>query len=354
MIQNPLPEDRVLRAGPSADPPDAGKHPAVVEKADETAAQAVIAVGGDARQITVIRSLCAAGCRVAAVGLSGAAGLPAGVRLLRSLSAADDFVLSSAPRGAGCILLLPLPVSRDGRTVFCPLDPEARVPFSDVEEAASRLPGVRVLGGCLPEALADRLCARLGSDRVTDYYTLEPLLLRNARLTAEGAIMTAMEVTDTALIGSRAAVIGYGRIGQYLSRLLIALGVRVTVCARRAESRAAAEGDGCGVLGLSGGRGALTALCRGYDVIYNTVPAPLFDADLLDAIDPDTRLIDLASYPGGVGGPSCMRVIRAPSLPGRYAPRTAGKIVAETVLSLIGKGAGSVPAQAEGKEVPAL
>lgn len=62
--------------------------------------------------------------------------------------------------------------------------------------------------------------------------------------------MTAMELTDTALLGSRMAVIGYGRIGQFLARLLLAMGVSVTVCARRAESLAFARGDGCATLPL--------------------------------------------------------------------------------------------------------
>ena len=169
------------------------------------------------------------------------------------------------------------------------------------------------------------------------------------------------ELTDTALLGSRMAVIGYGRIGQFLARLLLAMGVSVTVCARRAESLAFARGDGCATLPLrSDGQAAgMSALAHGYDVIFNTVPAPVLGRRLLEETDPRTLILDLASAPGGVdpeasalfaaggegaSGPAgraglpwhaCLRIVRAPSLPGRYAPATAGNVLADAILPLI-------------------
>ena len=47
----------------------------------------MIVLGGDARQVAVIRALTGAGCAVYAAGLCGAAGLPEGVRLCGSLAA---------------------------------------------------------------------------------------------------------------------------------------------------------------------------------------------------------------------------------------------------------------------------
>lgn len=227
------------------------------------------------------------------------------------------------------------------------------------------VPETRLLGGCLPADFRAELARRLGADgartRVVDYYTLETVQVPNARITAEAAVMTAMELTDTALLGSRMAVIGYGRIGQFLARLLLAMGVSVTVCARRAESLAFARGDGCATLPLqSDGQAAgLSSLAHGYDVIFNTVPAPVLGRRLLEETDPRTLILDLASAPGGVdpeasalfaaGGEgtsvpagraglpwhACLRIVRAPSLPGRYAPATAGNVLADAILPLI-------------------
>ncbi len=335
--------------------------PAGAESPDRTAA---VVLGGDARQVAVIRALTGAGCAVYTAGLCGAAGLPDGVRHCGSLAACLRAAWETgAPDRLS--LLLPLPVSRDGETVHCPLEPTAHIPLSAVADVMESVPGTRLLGGCLPAGFRAELARRLGGDgaqgRVVDYYELETVQIPNARITAEAAVMTAMELTDTALLGSRMAVIGYGRIGQFLARLLLALGVSVTVCARRTESLAFARGDGCGILPIrSDGQGAeLSALAHGYDVIFNTVPAPVLGRRMLEGTDPRTLILDLASAPGGIdpeasalfaaGDPgasvpagraglpwhACLRIVRAPSLPGRYAPATAGQVLADAILPLV-------------------
>lgn len=314
----------------------------------------VIAVGGDARQVTILRALTKQGYKVTAVGLEKAHGLPAGVHMCRQLSRA----LAEWPMEAPLVLLLPLPVSRDGETVCCPLDPEARIPLTEVLEAMNTHPTLHLLGGCLPAAwrTGDSEAAQtaLREGRLVDYYQREDVQVQNARLTAEGAIMTAMECTDTALIGSRAAVIGYGRIGRYLARLLQGLGVKVTICARRADALASAACDGCDTLRLRGEREDLLPLCHGYDVIYNTVPVPLMGVRVMEAMEGHTLVMDLASAPGGVEpevaqaylvpreGERRPPLMRVPSLPGRYAPETAGAILAEAVLDILQEGGKNV------------
>ena len=62
--------------------------------------------------------------------------------------------------------------------------------------------------------------------RLRDYYEDEGVLLRNAAITAEGAIALAMERTDRTLLGSRVLILGGGRISQALAPRLRALGRR--------------------------------------------------------------------------------------------------------------------------------
>ena len=169
-------------------PPPAGAEP--------SGRTAVIVLGGDARQVAVIRALTGAGCAVYAAGLCGAAGLPEGVRLCGSLAAC---LRAAGETGAPemLTLLLPLPVSRDGETVHCPLEPTAHIPLSDIADVLDSVPETRLLGGCLPADFRAELARRLGADgartRVVDYYTLETVQVPNARITAEAAVMTAME-----------------------------------------------------------------------------------------------------------------------------------------------------------------
>ena len=74
---------------------------------------------------------------------------------------------------------------------------------------------------------------------------------------------------------------------------------------------------------------------QGYDVIYNTVPHWLFGRDFLACADPKTFLIDLASVPGGVDIRAAKElgsnVLWATSLPGKYAPRSAGTLIGSCV-----------------------
>lgn len=302
---------------------------------------AVILAGGDDRQVAVLRALVRAGCSVQTVGLCAADDLPDGVRLCGSLQAC---IRAARDSGADTLcLLLPLPISRDGETVSCQPETAIRIPLKEIIEVMATSPDIYLFGGRLPPDFLKALTERAGeavTERVLDYYTLESIQIPNARITAEAAVMTAMEQTDTALLGSRMAVLGYGRIGQFLARLLLPLGVSVTVAARRVESLAHARGDGCDTLPLGGGDDLLP-LCRGYDVIFNTIPAPVLGLGVIRRLEPRTLILDLASAPGGIApeaihaGRPGLRILRAPSLPGRYAPAAAGQVLADALLPCI-------------------
>ena len=73
--------------------------------------------------------------------------------------------------------------------------------------------------------------------RLTDLWSDEALLLENARLTAEGALASAMRASNRALAGMDCMVVGWGRIGRSLTELLVALGARVKVASRTASGR---------------------------------------------------------------------------------------------------------------------
>ena len=80
-------------------------------------------------------------------------------------------------------------------------------------------------------------------------------------------------------------------------------------------------------------------ISKGYDVIFNTVPYWLFDAAFLNAVDKKTLLIDLASAPGGIDITEAKRlrskVLWAASLPGKYAPESAGALICDCVRDII-------------------
>lgn len=58
---------------------------------------------------------------------------------------------------------------------------------------------------------------------------------------------------------------------------------------------------------------------RGFDVIVNTVPAPLIDREMIGTMGSGTFLLDLASAPGGIdlaaAGTAEIKAVWALSLP---------------------------------------
>lgn len=67
----------------------------------------------------------------------------------------------------------------------------------------------------------------------------ERFLRLNARLTAEGAMMTLMRVRKRALLSSTAVITGYGRIGQEMAARLWLRWGRLSLSAREARNRCA-------------------------------------------------------------------------------------------------------------------
>jgi dipicolinate synthase subunit A len=157
--------------------------------------------------------------------------------------------------------------------------------------------------------------------RLRDYYSGEEVQLRNAAITAEGAIAAAIAHTERTLLGSRILILGGGRISRALAPRLRALGAAVTVYARRSEERALAESAGCETLA------ALPEKPEGFHLLFNTVPFPLLDSA------PDCPTIELASAPGGFRDRS--GVIPAGGLPGKTAPCSAAEALLGPIRAIL-------------------
>lgn len=144
-----------------------------------------------------------------------------------------------------------------------------------------------------------------------------------------------MEQTAYTLQGARCLVIGYGRIGARLAGKLRALGAAVQVSARSARDFARIAAAGMGALDTR----CLAGRLGGFDLIFNTVPAPVLGSAELAGLSADCLIIDLASMPGGIapdaGLPDGCRVLHALSLPGRVAPLSAARAIHETVRTIL-------------------
>ena len=166
---------------------------------------------------------------------------------------------------------------------------------------------------------------------VHDLYGTEPLTTANAVPTAEGAVALALEHSPVTLHGSRCLVIGFGRVGKVLAEKLRALNAEVTVAVRKDGDEALAE-----AMGLHTDRtGSYRHGLGQYDFLFNTVPAPTLSNAQLDLLAPDALLIELASKPGGFSPEHRANCLNAPGLPGKFAPKTAGTLYANSILRIL-------------------
>ena len=283
--------------------------------------------GGDMRQAALAKRLSSLGFEVAVWGISKSCDIGDAVRCTE---------LCDVIRSADA-LVLPLPISRDGVTLNCPLYKGEAPRLSEIILLSE--PDTVILGGKIDRAFTSKATKKQLS--VIDYFECEELQIKNAVPTAEGAVAIALDELPITLFGSKCAVCGYGRVGRATARLLCAMGAHVTVAARKNDQLAWAMVDGCTPLRLTTSAEGVCSLCElsSCDVIFNTVPYPIFTAEVLTSLRPDTLIIDLAGDEGGVDRAYAatlgIKTIWALSLPGKVAPFTAASIICDCVLDLL-------------------
>lgn len=161
----------------------------------------------------------------------------------------------------------------------------------------------------------------LASHRCIDLLQNPLYLSENAAITAHCAIMLAMEQSRVILQGCPVMVIGWGRIGKCLVRLLRLLGAKVSVAARSESDRALLCALGYRAVDLSMPEGIL----KDQRILFNTVPSMVLPRTLTEECRQDCIMMDLASVPG-MEAPN---VIWARGLPNKHAPESSGKLIAQ-------------------------
>ena len=228
------------------------------------------------------------------------------------------------------LLILPLPLSRDKKTLNAPFQ-EKNISLHEIYSLACETPYI-----ALP-AKNDMITEYLSKDsRIIEYAVSESFLLKNARATVEGAISIAINETDKTVFDSVYAVTGYGRIGKLLVSALTALGAKVKLFARKKNDRILACAAGAESFDIS----EIESNIYDADVVINTVPEVIMREKELSAIGENTLIIELASLPGGVDKDIAellgVRIINAQSLPGKFSPRSSALFIAESISESLG------------------
>ena len=151
----------------------------------------------------------------------------------------------------------------------------------------------------------------------------------NAAITAECALRLSGTYLKTVFRDCPVLVIGWGRIGKCLARLLKNLDARVTVSARKESDLAVLRALGYDAVNTRD----IGQHLQSYRLVFNTVPFPIITKQEAEGLLPECVRIDLASRKGIEGD----GVIWARGLPAKYASESSGELIADTILRSLGE-----------------
>lgn len=279
-------------------------------------------IGGDARQIEVIRKFSEMDATMHLIGFDN---------LQNSFSGATKADLTpEILQNTDAIILPPVGTDQEGQveSIFC-----SQVLQLTSEHMHCVPPHAKVYTGMAKPYLKN-LCAKAKIGLV-ELFERDDVAIYNSIPTVEGALMMAIQNTDITIHGSQCMVLGMGRTGLTMARSLKALGASVKVGVRRSEHFARAWEMGLNPFYIAD----LTVHAPNVDLIFNTIPTMIITAQVIAQLPPRAVILDLASKPGGTdfrfAEKRGVKALLAPGLPGIVAPKTAGQIIANTISQLI-------------------
>lgn len=279
----------------------------------------LIVLGGDARNIQVMKQAAAQGASVTAIGFSEN-NLPTDNIQLKNI-ADTSFETASA-------ILLPVAgIDEQGNIALH--DHKEKVPLTP--ELLTKTPeDCIVFSGATNKTL--KQIVKKAKRTLIPIFKRDDVAIANSIPTAEATLQIAMEQTNKTIHGANITVIGFGRIGTTMAHLFHQVGANVTVAARNESDLAKIKTLTYKAIPTSN----LIDALKESNIIINTVPALILDKKALNQIKAESVIIDVTSKPGGTDFETAKKLsietIHALALPGKVAPITAGNIIADVII----------------------
>jgi dipicolinate synthase subunit A len=282
----------------------------------------VALIGGDARQLEVIRKCSELDASIVLIGFDNLQNGFSGI--IKSELNPDALEFMDA-------VILPA-VGTDDQGHVESIFSSSELRLTEVHIQA--LPKHATIFTGMAKPYLRNLCAQC-SIKLVELFDLDEVAIYNSIPTAEGAIMMAIQNTDFTIHGSQAMVLGFGRTGITVARTLKGLGAIVRVGVNKPEYFARAWEMGL----IPFYTHDLNAEVGNIDLLFNTIPSMIVTAQIIANIPHRAVIIDLASKPGGTdfrfAEKRGIKALLAPGLPGIVAPKTAGRIIADTLSRII-------------------
>lgn len=281
-------------------------------------------IGGDARQLEVIRKLTELDAKLSLIGFE---------QLDHAFTGANKEKIDEVDFSLIDAIILPVSgTTPDGHvdTIF------SNEKVNLLEEMVMKTPEHCTIFSGITNPYLDDLINKTKRHHVL-LFSRDDVAIYNSIPTVEGTIMMAIQHTDITIHGSNVVVLGLGRVGMSVARTFHLLGSKVKVGARKPEHIARITEMGLSPFHLD----ELSNYVSDTDILINTIPHLIVTAKVIAKMPVQTLIIDLASKPGGTdfryAEKRGIKALLAPSLPGIVAPKTAGTILANVLSNLLEK-----------------
>ncbi len=224
------------------------------------------------------------------------------------------------------VIIMPLPISKDGVHLFAPFSEEQ----PKLETIFKQNKHAYFLGGSIGNEILEKAAKQ--NIHIVDYYLDEMLLMKNAKLTSDGAVeLLKNDLNPT----NKVLIIGFGRIGKELCKHLNNMGIPFCITARKQSDYLKMS-----ALGYQWTEtGKIKEVINDYNIVINTVPSLVLSEAELENCKPDCKILDLASAPYGTDFNFCdkkhITYNIAPSIPGKYYPKEAAAAIYETIEKIL-------------------
>lgn len=221
-------------------------------------------------------------------------------------------------------LICGVPFTRDKKTVNISIDePPTIESFLGILTASHIL-----IGGNLPASVIT-YCTRHGV-KYYDVMTSQSLVSQNARLTAEGLLIPLLSHTTFSICDCKALLVGYGNCGREIADILHLFTDNIYIYETAPDALRAAKAKHFKTISAQEIQHSFHNL-QHINTIINTAPADPFDSRTWNAFPADCTIFNIASFSLSLPFPLSEQVINCPGIPGTYAPKTAGTLIAKDI-----------------------
>lgn len=282
----------------------------------------IAVIGGDARQLEIIRKLTELDARLSLIGFE---------QLDHAFTGAVKEKLDEVDFSNMDALILPVPGTN--------LEGHVETIFSNEKviltaEMLLKTPEHCTIYSGISNTYLNGITKEANRPLV-QLFERDDVAIYNSIPTVEGTIMMAIQHTDFTIHGSNITVLGLGRVGMSVARTFHALGAKIKVGARKTEHIARITEMALTPFHLN----EIEQQVKDTDILINTIPLLIVTASVISKLPAHTLIIDLASKPGGTdfryAEKRGIKALLAPGLPGIVAPKTAGQILANVLAQLL-------------------